>query len=220
MEHIYARFEVLSIGTIDKLGQFLKTAFCGVMVPISVLITLFLNKVFTKKHVPLLVTVFLCALSFTARAQPGQQVINSAVSDQWILQRSPNWSNNYQIMESVLGNPNLFPTPGKPGRNGLRIDVNLRNTDPLGNWLNGFQAGTFRVYDNYRENFSKIQTAIRFGNSNQKINYDNGVAELLGDACSTTPVSGSGTTDDPFVVTNVFKVESKSQAGRFYNELV
>ncbi|MFN8407591.1 MAG: hypothetical protein U0X71_08965, partial [Sphingobacteriaceae bacterium] len=240
MKYNYAQFKAFFSGKIGKMGQFFRAIFDSEIEVASLKSIIWcgldkcrilssqvvkrsdsvgaLSYSFVRTYITWVLALVLSVGSFTAKAQPGQQVINSTPGDTWKLQNSPNWSTAYQLMESVLTNPNLFPNQGKPDRNGLRIDINLKNTDGLGNWLNtGYQAGTFRVYDNYRENYSKIQTAIRFGNSNEVINYDNGKTELLGDACSTTPVSGLGTNNDPFVVVNVFKVQSKSQPGRFYN---
>ena len=212
MKHNYPQSEILSVGTIAKLGQFLKTAFRGLMVIIFAQKASLFSTLCTKKHALLLATVVLCTLSFTARAQPGQQVINPANGDAWVWQRDPN---NQTLIEWVITNPNINPAANPAtNRAGLRIDINTQNYNPAtGALTNNFRYGTFRVYDDYRENFSSMNTYIRFGNSVVPLTH--GGDATLGDACTTTPVSHDLVTDI-WTIVNVFKAISPN-TNRTYN---
>ena len=210
MKHNYPQSEILSVGTIAKLGQFLKTAFRGLMVIIFAQKASLFSTLCTKKYALLLATVVLFTLSFTAKAQPGQHVINPAKdnSDTWIWTNKLDFRGDYVW---ALSNTTLFPNTNKH-RSGLRIDVNPQNS-VNGTLTSSFQYGAFRVYDDYRENFVSMVTDIRFGNSAQTLTYSGG--NQLGDACTTTPVNYDSVSGI-WTLVNVFKAKSPN-TNRVYN---
>ena len=109
--------------------------------------------------------------------------------------------NNYcakaQIVQVINPNPGETApfTAAITTTNGLRIEV--------------YSNGNIQVLDNYRENYSFMEIGIAFGTTPGNLT---GVTS--GVACSTTPITGNGTTT-PFVSLNTFIVTSPS-SGRKY----